>query len=386
MTRQAISVSVAMCGLAWACGCSRPHVEGGGPVAGNGPEVATYTDLVGREARLPRHVGRIVLPRSKDIYLLAALLGESFPEKLIAWGPDLERDDAEVYAHLVARFPRLKQIPVTGSVYGDALNPEQIVALRPDLVILDKFMRDHGYRYTGRLEAAGLPVVYLDGSTDPLTGPQRGVRLLGEILGLRERASAIARYVDDRLGAVFSRIGANVGTPPSVYLEQGYLGPAAYADTYGSDDPAKGRTSWGTILHALKVRNIADGVVGRQAPIHPEYLLRADPDIIVITGQNWSNPGSMRLGCNVALGEATRCLKAFLARPGWEHLSAVRQGRVCAVFHNTGAITAFAGVQALAKYCYPDLFRDLDPEKHLREFHERFLPIDPGGTWACAIR
>lgn len=276
---------------------------------------------------------------------------------------------------------------MTGSVYGDALNPEQVVALKPDLVILDKFMLDHGYRYAGRLEAAGLPVIYLDGSNDPMAGPRRGVVLLGDVLGVRERAAAIARHVDDQLRVVVSRIGRHAGHPPSVYLEQGCLGPGTYADTYGSlGAGAAGRTSWGAILHALKVRNIADGIVARQAPIHPEYLLRADPDIIVITGQNWSNPGSMRLGCNVRPEHAARDLEAFLGRPGWGELSAVRHRRVYGVFHNTCAITVFASVQALAKFCYPTLFADLDPEKNLREFHARFLPIDPGGTWACAVR
>ena len=139
-------------------------------------------------------------------------------------------------------------------------------------------------------------------------------------------------------------------------------------------------------MRALKVRNIADGVVARQAPIHPEYLLRADPDIIVITGQNWSNPGSMRLGCNVSPEEARACLEGFLARPGWAQLSAVKNKRVYGVFHNTCAITVFASIQALAKSCYPGLFGDIDPEVGLREFHERFLPIEPGGTWACSIR
>jgi iron complex transport system substrate-binding protein len=212
------------------------------------------------------------------------------------------------------------------------------------------------------------------------------VTLLGEILGVEDRAGEIVRYVDGQLRRVISRIEGNTAAPPSVYLEQGYLGPAAYADTYGSRDPSGGWTSWGTILHALRVRNIADGVVARQAPIHPEYLLRADPEVIVITGQNWSNPGSMRLGCNVAPDKAAKDLEAYLGRPGWDQLAAVKGRRVYGVFHNTSAITAFAGIQALAKYCYPDLFRDLDPEKNLREFHARFLPIDPGGTWACAVR
>lgn len=345
----------------------------------------SYTDLVGRNVELSRDVNRIILPRSKDIYLLAALLGEELPVKLIAWGPDLEKDDAEVYQQLVTRFPKLRDIPVTGSVYTDALDAEQIIHLNPDLIILDKFMLDRGYKYVDRLEAAGLPVVYLDGSNDPFTGPQKGILLLGEILGKRERAQQIAAYVNDQLELVRSRIEANTAAPPSVYLEQGYLGPDKYADTYGSLASSGKYTSWGTILHALKVKNIADGLVARQAPINPEYVLSANPDVIVITGQNWSNPGSMRLGYNVKREDSLALLSAYLNRPGWSDLTAVKNKRVYAVFHNTCAITIFSGIQALAKCCHPGRFNDTDPEGNLREFHERFMPIPYSGTWTCRI-
>lgn len=386
MKRETVAVTLVVSGFILICACSPEGHAGCGTIAAQNTDRLPHKDLVGRTVWISKGVERIVLPRSKDIYLLASLLGDALPDKLIAWGPDLLKDDTELYGRLLQRFPRLGQIPLTGSVYGDALNPEQIVALRPDLVVLDKFMLDHGYKYIERLEAAGLPIIFLDGSNDPLAGPQKGVGLLGEILGVSERAQAVVRFVDDQLSRVVSHIGASTETPPSVYLEQGYLGPSAYADTYGGTDPLVGRTSWGVILHALKVRNIADGIVARQAPIHPEYLFRADPDIIVITGQNWSNPGSMRLGCNVRAEDARRCLAGFLGRPGWDQISAVKNKRVYGVFHNTSAITVFAGIQALAKYCYPGLFEDLYPEENLREFHERFLPIGLGGTWSCAVR
>lgn len=387
----AIAIAVAIAVALMVQGCTR-HPQSAAEVAGRGrsgaakPSYTGYTDLVGRTVPVARPVARIILPRSKDIYLLAALLGPALPEKLIAWGPDLAKDDAEVYRRLVARFPRLGEIAVTGSVYGDGISAEQLLALRPDLIILDKFMLDRGYRYPARLEAAGLPVVYLDGSNDPFTGPQRGVRLLGEILGCPERAAAIAGFVDAQLATVLSRLAAAPPPPPpTVYLEQGYLGPDRYGDSYGTLEPAATPTSWGAILRALKVKNIADGAVARQAPLNPEYLLRADPDVIVITGQNWSNPGSLRLGCNVDRAAAVGLLRAFLTRPGWSDLAAVKNRRVCGVFHNTCSITAFAAIQALAKDCYPELFADLDPERALREFHGRFMPVGGDGTWFCRI-
>ena len=48
---------------------------------------AVFKDLVGRDVRITRDVRRIVLPRSKDIYLLAVLLGDELSDRLAAWVP-----------------------------------------------------------------------------------------------------------------------------------------------------------------------------------------------------------------------------------------------------------------------------------------------------------
>ena len=357
------------------------------PVADNSHKIQ-YEDLVGRKVWIAKDVRRIVLLRSKDIYLLAALLGDELPERLAGWGPDLKVDDAELYARLMTRFPRLGTITVTGDVYSDGLNVEQLCGMGADLIIADKYMIDQGRKYTDTMNSAGLPVVYLDGSSDPLTGPQRGILLLGKILGREQRARDIADYISGQLQLAVSRIESNAPPAPRVYLEAGLLGPEGYGQSYGVSSTTGRPTSWGMVLRALKVRNVAEGLVVGMAPISPEALLKADPEIVVITGQNWSrykSPGSMTLGFNVDPAEARRRLLAFTARPGWSLISAVRNRRVYSVFHNTVSPTLFCGVQALAKDCYPELFRDLDPEKNMRTFFERFMPIAYDGAWMCGL-
>ena len=374
---------LAVLALILACFVSRRKTVGG-----DDSQKIQYEDLVGRKMRIAKDVRRIVLLRSKDIYLLAALLGDELPNRLVAWGPDLKVDDAEVYKRLLERFPHLGEITVTGDVYSDGLDVEQLVRIGADLIIGDKYMIDRGYKYTEKLDSTGLPVVYLDGSNDPLTGAQNGIRLLGKILNRRDRAQAISKYLDDQIGLVVSRIESNAPPPPSVYIEAGDRGPAEYSQTYGHFGASPQQTSWGAILKTLKVRNIADGRVVGMAPINPEALLKADPDIIVLTGQNWSqfkNSGGMQLGFNVNIDDARHLLHAFTGRPGWNLLSAVKNRRVYSVFHSTVSPTVFSGVQALAKYCYPDLFRDVDPERNLKEFYDRFMPIAYEGTWMCSL-
>lgn len=365
-------------------------VAGAAACRGRAPAEAGRTarvvDLVGREVRVVPDVRRIVLLRSKDIYLLAALLGEELPARLAAWGPDLKIDDAQLYQRLLERFPSMAKLTVTGDVYSDGLDIEQLVSLHPDLVISDKFMRTR--KYAQRLEASGLPVLYLDGSDDPLTGPQAGLRLLGAVLNRAERAKEITTFMDAQIRLATSRIASNAPSAPSVYLEAGNLGPGGYGQCYGAVGTERAQTSWGAILRALRVRNIAENRVVGMAPIAPEALLAADPDIVVITGQNWSrfgSPGAMRLGFNVNADEARGLLRGFTERPGWNLLAAVRNRRVYAVFHNTVSPAIFFGVQTLAKDFYPDLFADVAPEKNLKAFFEKFMPVPCEGTWACAL-
>jgi len=360
-----------------------------GSTTGNtiGPdESISCTDLAGRKLVVKKDIRRIVLLRSKDIYELAALLGDELTSRLIAWGPDLRTDDKETYDQFVEKYPALKTLPETGSIYSDGLNTEQLVALQPDLVIADKFILDKGYKYVQKMEEAGLPVVYLDGSTDPLKGSQQGMLLLGTLFHRQERATAIVQYVDSQLNAVLATIHTLKSKPPSVYLEAGSGGPAEMAPTYGSSGSPGEYTSWGAVLQQLGVRNIADGVVARQARINPEYILQADPDIIVITGQHWvAATGSMQLGYYATAAGAQKQLRDFAGRPGWNTLSAVRNRRVYSVFHNTAIILCYAAVEALAKDCYPAAFAGLDPERDRKIFYDRFLPIPYSGVWMAGI-
>ncbi|WP_324332294.1 hypothetical protein [Methylomusa anaerophila] len=64
-----------------------------------------------------------------------------------------------------------------------------------------------------------------------------------------------------------------------------------YSNTYGSYGDAAKYNSWGAVLHKLKANNIADGVVANMAAINPEQLMRANPAVIILPGQNWQVQG-----------------------------------------------------------------------------------------------
>ena len=358
------------------------HENGGRGTHGGQSSFRQVRDLAGREVRVSRDVRRIVLVQGRDIYALAALLGDDLPNRLVAIGPDLRTADHDAYEAIIARYPSIAQLPEIGDIFKDAMSAEQLVALHPDLVVLDAFMLERGFRCLEKMEQAGLPLVYHDASNDPISGPQRSLLLLGSLLGpqAQARAREMAAIADARMQLITSRLANYPGPFPSVYLETGG-NPRHPGNTFGTTKTPPRYTCWGEVLHRLRVKNIADGVID-WGPLHPEYILRADPEVVILTGQSWKSPGQLHLGYGADAAQGMGVLADFRTRPGWECIRAIQSHRVYAVFHTfTIHFFGFVGVEALAKDCYPELFADLHPEADLREIHNRFLPYPLTGAW-----
>ncbi|MFZ5831734.1 MAG: ABC transporter substrate-binding protein [Planctomycetota bacterium] len=373
------AVLLVLCGTGWLL-----HGDNAteGETSGGGATV-TVVDLAGRRVSLKQPVERIVLIRGRDIYPLALLLGKEIEEKLVAWGPDLELYDGDTYRKFLEHHPPLADVPKIGSVYHDAVSAEQVLTLRPDLVIVDTFMTDRGYKCIEQMDAAGLPLLFLSFSRNTFEDPQRSIEVLGRVLGKESRARQISSFIDGEFEKVFSRLPDADVSQPSIYVEAGYEGASKYGPTYGYGYDAQGRmSSWGATLDRLGCRNIAGGVVPDRGPIHPEHLLTSDPDVIVITGACWQSPAdAMRLGYFTSAAEARDRLRAFALRPGWDGLTAIETGRVYGLYHNLSMqMTDFAGVQQLAQWLYPGRFDDLDPQARLAEFHKRFMTVDYSGV------
>ncbi|QDU60423.1 Periplasmic binding protein [Planctomycetes bacterium Pan216] len=346
----------------------------------------TVTDLAGREVTLKQPIERIVLIRGRDIYELALLLGEEMRGKLVAWGPDLKAYDRDGYEMFVEAYPWLADVPNIGSIYRDATSVEQILDLNPDLVIVENFMRERSHDSIDRMERAGIPLLFLETANDPLVDPQRSLALLGRILDREDRSREINEFIEARLQEVYSKLDDIEEPSPSVYLEQGARGVATFGWTWTYDSQRR-LSCWAAIVGRLPSRNIAVGVVPNLTPVHPEYLLAKDPQLIIFTGANWPTfPDTIRLGYTADPTDARSRLRAYLGRPGWRDLQSVRSGRVHAIFHGFCMHAFnFVALQQLAKWLYPATFADLAPRERLDEFHRRFLPYACQGTWMISL-
>jgi len=173
---------------------------------------------------------------------------------------------------------------------GGGLDPniEAIVALKPDVVLVAT-----SSRASERLRGLGLAVVALEPKT--YADVQRVMLKLGQLLGVAD-AQRIWRAIDAGVSAAAQSLPASVrGT--RVYFE---VNPGPYG---------AGELSFiGETLTRLGVKNILPAKLGPFPKLNPEYIVRANPDVIMI-GQ--------------------RSEDGLAQRPGWSGIRALRELRVC---------------------------------------------------------
>jgi iron complex transport system substrate-binding protein len=200
---------------------------------------------------------------------------------------ELGRCERLVGVDRYSNFPdAVRHLPRTGG--GIDPNIEAIVALKPDVVLMATSSRG-----VQRLESLGLKVLALEPRTT--RDAQRVMGLLGQLLEVPD-ALRIWRAIDAGVSAAAQSL------PPSarslrVYYEVSTGGYAA------------GQPSFiGELMARLGVQNIVEPGMGAFPRINPEYVVRANPDLIMIGSRN---------------------VQGLEQRPGWAGLRAIREQRVC---------------------------------------------------------
>ena len=200
---------------------------------------------------------------------------------------ELGRCDRLVGVDRYSNFPaQVRGLPQVGG--GIDPNIEAIVALKPDVVLMATSSRG-----VQRLESLGLKVIALESRNS--ADVQRVMGKLGQLLEVAD-AQRIWQAIDAGVSAAAQSLPAEARTT-RVYFEVS-RGPYA-----------AGTTSFiGETLLRLGVKNIIAPGLGPFPKINPEYVVRADPDLIMIGERN---------------------AQGLEQRPGWASLRALREGRLC---------------------------------------------------------
>lgn len=283
------------------------------PQATPTPATLTFTDGLGREIKLDGPAQRIVS------------LAPSNTEILFAMGAGSQ----VVGRDALSDFPEeAKSVADIGSTF-DALNTELIVSLQPDLVLAAEINTPEQVK---QLEDLGLTVYYLK---NPLTLEEMygNLEIVAQLTGHEEETAALIESLKARVAAVDEKI-APLSSRPNVFYE------------LDGTDPAKPYTAGkGTFITQLIDRaggyNIASDLEG-YPQMSLEQVVAADPAFIIL--------GDARYGISP---------ESIAQRPGWENLSAVKNGQV--VPFNDDLVSRpgprlVDALEELAKILRPELF------------------------------
>jgi len=182
----------------------------------------------------------------------------------------------------VEKLPRL----------GGGIDPqlESVLALKPDLVLMATSARG-----ADRLQALGLTVLIFEPRT--YADVQRVLQQLALALGVSAKeGEALWRSMQDEVKAAAQTVPEAL-RGQRVYIE---VSAAPYGASEGS--------FMGETLQRLGARNILPASMGPFPKVNPEFVVQAQPDLIMVGD---SQLASMR------------------TRPGWSNLRAMRAQRVC---------------------------------------------------------
>jgi len=210
----------------------------------------------------------------------------SLTESLHALGAGARLVGVDRYANWP---PEVKRLPRLGGLDDALLEP--ILALKPDVVLASS-----SARALDRLEALGVPVLRL--RSDSHADVQRSLLLLAQLLGQPALGPQAWQQIDQALNAAAARV------PPP------WRGRSVYFEIGGGPYAAGAASFIGETLARLGLHNIAPPSMGPFPKLNPEFVLRAQPALVVA---------------------AARDLPGMAQRPGWQSLRALQQQRWCAL-------------------------------------------------------
>jgi len=337
--------------------------------------VASLIDIAGRHVVLPLPARRIVLGDGPLAYVIALLQpGKPFAN-VVGWGDNFRSADLGGYEAYRRRFPEIEQIPTfRGSAVG-AIDAELAIALAPDVVVLNLSSRAaaESSGLINHLTQAGIAVVFVDFRTSMFGNTERSIKIVGELLGQQDRADAFLQFRQTQIERVTFPL-TQVQSKPSVMIERA-------AGLYDDCCLSYGDGNFGELVAVAGGMNLGTRFLhGTFGTLHPEQVIESDPDVVLVTGANWSlySPAGdwVNLGPGADLAEGQARLHRLINRPAFRSLRAVKQRKVYAIWHPFyDNPYYFIALQRVAKWLHPELFASIDPDATFRELHARFLPV-----------
>ncbi len=341
----------------------------------------TVTDIVGRKVTLKSPAKKVILGEGRAIISLALLHPD--PVSLVAgWTGDFKKSGGLLFDEYQRRFPAMARIPVIGASGKETVSTEKIISLRPDVAIFGSGSHGPDAKSADvirQLEAAGIPIVFVDFRLHPFKNTVPSIEILGKVLGREKQAGDYLAFYKEHYDRIAQRIKGKNLKRPKIYMEM-----IRGENLVGS--PGKGNL--GEFIDFVGGHNIgADILPGEVGELNMEYVIRQQPDIYIATGIATPGAPGLEIGYGITASQAQASLKKQVSRPVAAPLKAVQQKKVYAFWHLFyDSPLNIAAVDALAKWIHPELFKDVDPNATLKTINEKFLAVPLNGTYFVELK
>jgi iron complex transport system substrate-binding protein len=292
--------------------------------------------MYGASVTVPLRIDRIAdgWPAHNSLMLMLGVA-----DKLVATTPIVQ-----AYPWFLRIYPGIASIP---GAFGAAVNNEQLVQSKPDVVFLSQ-TDDNTVK---SIRGLGLPLVQVY-FTD-FAQLEACFQLTGQVLGggAPARATQYVGYLDEHLASVRARTTPLPADqrPRVVHLSSPQPLMVDGRDTIIDQwiDTAGGRNA----AH--------DDIQSNGKPVTFEQVLAWDPDVLI-------------------LGGTVAQVQSMQSDPQWQKLRAVSSGRLYVNPKGVFPWDRYGPEEALqiqwaAQLLHPELFADLDMVKTTREFYQSFF-------------
>ena len=297
------------------------------------PETITFVDGDDTEVTLTLPVTRIGCLNGGLAEVICALGGE---DKIVA-----RTDDVAFPTSLLDK-------PSVGINAASAINLEVLMSLNPDLVVASSALDDETIE---TIRNFGVPVIIE--STSNIDRLETIVTIFGQILDEPAKAEQILSNNQYYSGIVQERLQSLSDKQRTTFYYE--FRRIWYSMT--------NQTNMGQILESCGGENIASNSSVRYATLSAEFVIEQNPEVIIYSLSGTTN-----------LTDYQTARNELLNRSVLQDVTAIKENRVYVFYYYLGAGIRYpVGELYFAKWFYPDLFIDINPNAvHEQLIHEYF--------------
>ncbi len=314
-------------------------------------ETKVIKDHTNKEVVIPKHPKRVLISSIMPLPSVYCLY-RGGPKDLI--GIPKASMSAAKHSYLAKVYPEILKLESEYDT-GGKVNIEEVMKLKPDLVLYRSNKEDEGEMY----KKAGIPAVGFSvtiGKTNTVETLAKWLELLQDIFGETDNSAGIVNFGRETLKNIQDKIkDIPEDKKPTAIVFSGAAG--------GKLKAAGGNIFANFWINQTGGRNIASELKGAGSEINMEQLLKWNPDIILIN--------------NFCPYVPEDFLENKIEGYDFSNLKAVQNKKVYKYplgmyrWYPPASDTPLC-LMWMAKHMQPEIFKDVDMDKEVKDYYKKF--------------